>query len=149
MAEAEGPDGRRVVVADAALLGVEAHALADDGRPRARRAPDGEGHLEAHREGAVRGELGGARAEGVFAVQAVARRGALDVGRDVASHVEALHDGRFGWEEDEGEDEGDEGDDDEFSQYIVRGRWASGLKGREVVKVESADGSWWLLFYSS
>lgn len=94
MSEAEAPDGRGVVVADALLLGVEAHALADDGGLGAVRAPDGEGHFEAHREDAVGAEFGGAGAEGVFAVEFVAGCGSFDVGWDVASHVEALHLGR-------------------------------------------------------
>lgn len=95
MAEAKAPDGRGVVAARALLLGVEAHALADDGGPGAVRAPDGEGHLEAHGEDAVGRELGGAVAERVFVVELVAGGGAFEVRGDVASHVEALHDGRF------------------------------------------------------
>lgn len=94
MAEPEAPDGRGEVVAHPLLLGVEAHALADDGGLGAVRAPDGEGHLEAHGEDAVRGELGGAVAEGVFLVELVAGGGAFEVRGDVASHVEALHGGR-------------------------------------------------------
>lgn len=94
MAETKAPDGRGVVVACALLLGVEAHALADDCGLRAVRAPDGEGHLEAHGEDAMGGELGGAVAEGVFVVELVAGGGAFEVGGDVASHVEALHGGR-------------------------------------------------------
>lgn len=95
MPEPKTPHGRRKVVPHALLLGVEAHALADDCGLRAVRAPDGEGHLEAHGEDAVGGELGGAVAEGVFLVELVAGGCALEVGRDVASHVEALHGGRI------------------------------------------------------
>lgn len=94
MAEAKAPDGRGVVVSRALLLGVEAHALADDCGLRAGRAPDGEGHLEAHGEDAVGGELGGAVAEGVLVVELVAGGGAFEVRGDVAPHVEALHGGR-------------------------------------------------------
>lgn len=94
MPKPKPPHGRRKVVSHALLLGVEAHALADDCGLRAVRAPDGEGHLEAHGEDAVGGELGGAVAEGVFLVELVAGGCALEVGRDVASHVEALHGGR-------------------------------------------------------
>ncbi|KAF1733228.1 hypothetical protein CRV24_007127 [Beauveria bassiana] len=95
VAEAEAPDGRRVVAPRGPLLGVESHALPDERRLRARCAPRGVGHLEAHREGAVGAQLGGARAESVLAVQRVAARGALVLGRHVLAHVEALHDG--GW----------------------------------------------------
>ena len=56
---------RRMVVADFLLLGIEAHALADDGRFRARGAPDGERHLEADGQDAL-GGFSRARAEGVF-----------------------------------------------------------------------------------
>lgn len=97
MAEAKAPDGRGVVASCALLLGVEAHALADDGGLRAGRAPDGEGHFEAHGEDAVGGELGGAVAERVLVVEFVAGGGAFEVGGDVASHVEALHGGRSFW----------------------------------------------------
>lgn len=81
-------------MADFFLLGVEADALADNGGLGARGAPYGEGHFEAHGEDAVRGESGGAPAEGVLLVEFVGGRGAFDVGGDIASHVEALHDGR-------------------------------------------------------
>lgn len=94
MPEPKTPYRRRKVISHALLLGVEAHALADDGGLGAVRAPDGEGHLEAHGEDAVGGELGGAVAEGVFLVELVAGGGALEVRGDVASHVEALHGGR-------------------------------------------------------
>ena len=47
MAHREGPDGRGVVVAYADLVGVEAHALADDCFGVAGGAPYCEGHLEA------------------------------------------------------------------------------------------------------
>lgn len=99
MAEAEAPYCGGVVAADAALLGVEAHALADDGGFRAGLAPDGEGHLEAYDEAAAGfGELGGTGAERVFMVEFVAADGALEVRRDVPAHVEALHDGwMFEW----------------------------------------------------
>lgn len=93
MAEAEAPYRRGVVVADLFLFGVEADALSDDGGPGARRAPYGEGHFEAHREDAMGGELRRALAEGVLLVKFVGRRGAFDVGRDMTSHVEALHNG--------------------------------------------------------
>ncbi len=65
MLDRERPHGGSVVVPDFLLLGVETHALADEGRGRAVGAPDCEGHLEAHDEDAVGGELGGAGAEGV------------------------------------------------------------------------------------
>lgn len=94
MPEPKTPYRRRKVVSRALLLGVEAHALADDCGLRAVRAPDGEGHLEAHGEDAVGCELGGAVAEGVFLVELVAGGGAFEVWGDVASHVEALHGGR-------------------------------------------------------
>lgn len=91
VAESEAPYGCRVVVAYALLLGVEAHALADDGGLGARGAPYGVGHLEAYREDAVRRELGRSRSECVLLVESVAAGRPLDVRGDVAAHVEALH----------------------------------------------------------
>ena len=64
MFHAKGIDGARVVVARLLLLGVEAHALADDGLARAGRAPDWEGHFEADGEDAG-GGVAGARAQRV------------------------------------------------------------------------------------
>lgn len=87
MLELECPDGRAVVVAELLLLGVEAHALADDGVRFAGVAPDREGHFEAHRLRTVVAK-GAGRA---FLVQPVCGRGTFEFGRDVASHVEALH----------------------------------------------------------
>ena len=91
MLEPELPDRRAVVVPDLLLLGVEPHALPDDGVRRARVAPDREGHFEADGLRAVFAQ----GAWGAFGVEAVAGGGAFEVRRDVAAHVEALHFG--GW----------------------------------------------------
>lgn len=89
MLDRKGEDWRAVVVADTALDGVEAYALAYEGLLGAALAPDGEGHLEADREGAA--AVTGAGSLGVLAMQLVSGDGAFDVRWDVTSHVEALH----------------------------------------------------------
>jgi len=53
-----------VIIPDLLLLGVEAHALADDGGFGAGGAPDGKGHFEADSEDALAG-LASAVAEGM------------------------------------------------------------------------------------
>lgn len=89
MFERKSVNRTRVVVSDFALRGVEAHALADDGGLGTGVAPDGEGELEANGEEAG---LGGTDAEGVaFAGGLVGVQDAFVFGRDVASHIEALH----------------------------------------------------------
>jgi hypothetical protein len=85
--ELELPDGRAVVGADLLLLGVEAHALADDGVRFAGVAPDCEGQFEAHCLRAVFAKS----AWRAFLVQTVPTGRTFEVRRDVTSHVEALH----------------------------------------------------------
>jgi len=92
---AETPDGRAVVIPDFLFLGIEAHALADDGGWAAVRAPYGEGEFEADGENAL-GELVGALAERVRG--GVEARGVGGVGRIVPAHIEALHLWRMGGE---------------------------------------------------
>ena len=53
-----------MIVSDLLLLGIEAHALADDGGFGASGAPDGEGHFKANGENALAG-LTSAVAEGM------------------------------------------------------------------------------------
>jgi hypothetical protein len=86
--EPETPYVRGEVATDAALLGVEADALAYDCGFRTGAAPYCVGELEADCQGAW---FGGAGAEGVFFVEGVGGDCAFDFWRDVASHVEALH----------------------------------------------------------
>lgn len=103
MAHVEAPYGAGVVPAGARLPRVEPDALADDGGLGAGGAPDGEGHLEAHRlggdgrdatVGVVAADGRGGGAGGAAPVEGVGVRfGAFYVWRDVASHVEALHGG--------------------------------------------------------
>jgi len=94
MFHAEAVDRRREVVSDFLLLGVEPDALPDDCGFGTGAAPYCERHLEAHGQDALGLELAGARAESVaFAAGLVERLDAFEVWRDVASHVEALHDG--------------------------------------------------------
>ena len=87
MLEPKLPDRRAVVIPDLLLLGVEAHALPDDGVRFARVAPDREGHFEADGLRAVFAQSTWC----ALCVEAVAGGGAFEVRRDVAAHVEALH----------------------------------------------------------
>lgn len=79
MAEGEAPYRRRVVAPLAALHGVEADTLTDDGGARAGVAPYREGHLEAD----------GRRAR--IRLGALSGRSIVVVRWPVATHVEALH----------------------------------------------------------
>lgn len=85
MTEAEAPYRGTVVGTYAALLGVEAHTLADDGGLGARAAPYRIGHLEADGLGVA------VAAGGLLVMKLVAGRGPFQVRRDITSHVEALH----------------------------------------------------------
>lgn len=100
MLHAEAEHGRAVVVTDFLFLGVEAHALPDNGGFRAGTAPDGKGHLEAHGQdtlvrfaGAVAESVsvGGedndsvsGRGRDLLARELVGGGGAFMFGRDVA-----------------------------------------------------------------
>ncbi|KFY42760.1 hypothetical protein V495_04353 [Pseudogymnoascus sp. VKM F-4514 (FW-929)] len=92
------PDRGRVVHPNFLLLGVETHALPDYGGFGAVRAPDWEGHFEAHGEDAEVG-FGAAGAEGVLFLEGVGGGDAFVLGGDVAAHVEALHFGVLGGRE--------------------------------------------------
>ena len=92
MFEPKAPYRRTVVISLSLFLSVEAHALGDDLFGGAGGAPDCEGAFEAYGEDARGLEFGGAGAERVaFARGLVVGEEAFLVGRDVASHVEALH----------------------------------------------------------
>ena len=92
MLEPETPERGRVIIPDLLLLGVEPHALADDLLRLAGRAPDGKGAFEAHGEEPLAFQFARAGAEGVrFAGGGVRGGGPFEFGRDVPTHVEALH----------------------------------------------------------
>lgn len=91
MLDTEAPDRCTMVIPHLFLVRVEPDALRDDGFGVTCCAPDGEGAFEAHGKGAVAVTWGG-----ILAGCSVEGCGSFEVGRDVPTHVEALHGGCLG-----------------------------------------------------
>lgn len=99
MLEPKAPNGTAEVHARFLLLGVEPHTLTDDLLWFAVRTPNRERAFESHGEDALGFQFTGAGTQGVaFTGGGVRGDEAFEVGRDIASHVEALHLGGVGCE---------------------------------------------------
>lgn len=81
---------RAVVIPDFLFLGIEPDTLPDDRGFWTRGAPDWKGHFKSDCENAKM-DFGCTSAESVLARDLVVRHDALQLWRDVPSHVEALH----------------------------------------------------------
>jgi hypothetical protein len=92
MLEPKAPYCSTVVIAHLLLLHVEAHTLADDLLRLVVRAPSGKGAFETNDEDAFGLELASSGAKCMaFAGGLVEGYGALQLRRDVASHIKSLH----------------------------------------------------------